>query len=303
MKPFIALAAAGIAVFSSLAMAQLPPGVTPEMIASSLPEEGAPKAVPGKYAVVQHVAPGNEALKAFHPRDLSGFPKSDTLPIVVWGNGGCAIENARYAGFLETLASYGFLVLSTRGPATAPAAGGEGAARPRQATAADLAAAIDWAFAMNAKDGSPLKGKLDTKHVAVMGQSCGGRLSMELASDWRVTTIGVFNAGLQPGQMDMLTRLRVPAMFINGGDRDFMMGPSKATFDAISNLPVFYGSRHGAGHTATAYHPGGGEFANVASSWVRWQSKGDKQAAKMFVGKDCGLCTNGNWDVAAKNLK
>jgi len=88
MKPFIALAAAGIAVFSSLAMAQLPPGVTPEMIASSLPEEGAPKAVPGKYAVVQHVAPGNEALKAFHPRDLSGFPKSDTLPIVVWGNGG-----------------------------------------------------------------------------------------------------------------------------------------------------------------------------------------------------------------------
>jgi hypothetical protein len=136
-----------------------------------------------------------------------------------------------------------------------------------------------------------------------MGQSCGGRLSMELGADPRVTTIGVFNAGLQPNQMDLLAKLHGPAMFINGGDRDFMMGPSKATFEAIGNLPVFYGSRHGAGHTATAYHVGGGEFANVATNWVRWQFKGDRNAAKMFVGKNCQLCTNSNWDAAAKKLK
>jgi hypothetical protein len=28
----------------------------------------------------------------------------------------------------------------------------------------------------------------------------------------------------------------------------------------------------------------GGEWANVASNWLRWQLEGDKQAAKMFVG-------------------
>jgi hypothetical protein len=66
---------------------------------------------------------------------------------------------------------------------------------------------------------------------------------------------------------------------------------------------VFYGSRHGAGHTATAYHPGGGEFANVATNWVLWQFKNDKKAAKMFVGKSCGLCTNPNWDADSKRLK
>jgi len=39
---------------------------------------------------------------------------------------------------------------------------------------------------------------------------------------------------------------------------------------------AFYGVRHNAGHTAGVFHPGGGEFANVASNWdVR--SKGIKE--------------------------
>jgi hypothetical protein len=48
--------------------------------------------------------------------------------------------------------------------------------------------------------------------------------------------------------------------------------------------------------------PGGGEFANVASNWLRWTFKGDKKAAAMFVGKNCSLCTNSNWDVKLKGL-
>ena len=101
----------------------------------------------------------------------------------------------------------------------------------------------------------------------------------------------------------MLQKLHGPVLLINGHERDFMMGPSKATFDAINNLPVFYGARHGAGHSATIYHPGGGEYANVATNWLRWQFKNDKKARAMFVGKKCGLCTNDNWDVEQKRLK
>jgi len=92
-------------------------------------------------------------------------------------------------------------------------------------------------------------------------------------------------------------------LLINGHERDFLMASSKATFDAIDKLPAFYGARHGAGHTATVDHPGGGEWANVASNWLKWQFKGDKQAGKMFVGKNCSLCTNSTWDTASKNLK
>jgi hypothetical protein len=81
-----------------------------------------------------------------------------------------------------------------------------------------------------------------------------------------------------------------------------MMGASRATFEAIDTLPVFYGARHGAGHTATMYHAGGGELANVASNWALWQLKGDRKASAMFVGPKCALCTNPDWDVAAKHL-
>ena len=47
--------------------------------------------VPGQYKVTSGVAFGAEGLKIFHPADLARFPKKDTLPVFVWGNGGCAI--------------------------------------------------------------------------------------------------------------------------------------------------------------------------------------------------------------------
>ncbi len=306
MRMSLSIAAYALAGLSAVCAAQPPAGVTPEMIAAALPEEGAPKAEAGPYPVTAEPAFGSSSLRTFRPANLEAFPKRDTLPVVVWGNGGCAIENPRYAGFLTTIASHGFLVVTTTG--APPAAGTPG----QRATADNLKAAIDWAEQENSRAGSPLKGRIHTQQVAVMGQSCGGFLSIALGADPRVGTIGVFNSGVQaPGSgasagnfptTDALQKLHGPVLLINGGERDFMMERSKATYDAIESLPAFYGSRHGAGHTATAYHPGGGEFANVASNWVRWQFKGDKQAARMFAGSKCGLCTNTNWDVASKHL-
>jgi hypothetical protein len=107
--------------------------------------------------------------------------------------------------------------------------------------------------------------------------------------------------GAFPGA-DALPKLHGPVLLINGGEPDFMLATSKETFDAINNLPAFYGSRHNAGHTATVFHPGGGEFANVASNWLLWTLKGDKKAGKMFAGKNCALCTNSNWDVKSKGI-
>jgi dienelactone hydrolase len=301
----LALAAAACLSLSSLCVAQ-PAGVTPEMIATALPEEGAPKAEPGPYKVTAEPAFGTSKLRIFHPATLDSFPKRDTLPVVIWGNGGCAVDNPRYNGFLSTIASRGFLVITTAG------AQPEGAPR-RRATADDLKAAIDWAERESTRAGSPLNGKIDIRKIAVMGQSCGGILAIALGGDPRIGTIGVFNSGVQePGAPDAdpsfptteaLKKLHGPVRLINGHERDFMMARSKATYDAIESLPAFYGARHGAGHTATAYHPGGGEFANVASNWVMWQFKGDKKASAMFVGAKCGLCTDPNWDTASKRLK
>jgi dienelactone hydrolase len=295
MRTSLALAAVAVLALGGTSRAQLA-GVTPEMIASALPEEGAPKAQPGPYPVMAEAAFGAAGLRMFRPESLERFPKRDTLPVVVWGNGGCAVDNPRYVGFLSTIASHGFLVITTTGAAAQDSAPG------RRVSAADLTAAIDWAEQENQRAGSPLHGKIETQRVAVMGQSCGGALAITLGADPRVGTIGVFNSGAQARESDPLAPLHGPVLLINGGERDFLMALSKATYEAIGRLPAFYGSRHGAGHTATMYHPGGGEFANVATNWVLWQFKGDRKAAAMFVGAQCGLCTNANWDVQAKRL-
>jgi len=309
MPKTIVMAAAALLISAGVTLAQ-PPGITAEMINRSLPLEGAPLAVPGPYKVTSEAAFGSPGLHVYRPESLEAFPKKDSLPVMVWGNGGCAIDSTRYGGFLTTIASHGFLVMGT-----VPQ---EGAAR-RQETADDVRAAIDWAAKENARADSPLKGKIALDKVAVMGQSCGGFISIVLGADPRVKTIGVFNSGItttppaeaqgkgkggspQPGA-EALTKLHGPVLLINGNEPDFAMPWSVATLEAINNLPVFYGSRHNAGHTATVFHPGGGEFANVASNWLSWTFKGDKKAGQMFVGKNCSLCTNSNWDVKSKGIK
>ena len=95
-------AAAGLLALAAVAAAQ-PPGITPEMIARALPLEGAPLAEPGPYEVTTGPAFGSPGLMVFHPAKLDAFPKKDTLPVVVWGNGGCAIDTTRYGGFLSTI--------------------------------------------------------------------------------------------------------------------------------------------------------------------------------------------------------
>ncbi len=296
----IASLAALLFVVSGTAFAQ-PPGITPEMINTTLPLEGAPPAIAGPYKVTSEPAFGAPGHVVFRPADLSAFPRKDTLPLMVWGNGGCAINSARYAGFFTTIASHGFLVMST---VPEP-----GAAR-RQQNADDMRAEIEWAAKENARDGSPLKGRIAMDKVAAMGQSCGGFLSVALGTDPRVKTIGVFNSGVQKAAAgappspfptsDALPKLHGPVLLINGAERDFMTPTSLATYEMIDHLPAFYGARHGAGHTATVDHPGGGEYANVASNWLLWTLKNDKKAGKMFSGKNCELCRNSNWDVKSK---
>ena len=281
---------------ASVCFAQAP--VRNDLVATTLPLDGAPKAVPGPYKVMSEPAFGSPGHVIFRPEDPGKLPGKDKLPVMAWGDGGCAINSARYSGFFTTIASHGFLVIGS-----VPQPGAE----RRQQNADDLRKAIDWAEKENVRTGSPLKGKIATDQVAVMGQSCGGFLSITLGADPRVKTIGVFNSGVQPARPesneDAVQKVHGPVLLINGAERDFLSPASLATFELINSVPVFYGARHDAGHTATVDHPGGGEFANVASNWLLWQFKNDKRAAKMFAGNDCDLCTNTNWDVRAKGYK
>ena len=299
--------ALGFGSFTLLAMAGAamaqPPGITMEEIGRELPLEGAPLAVPGPYEVISEPAFGLPSHIVFRPADLSAFPRNDTLPVMAWGNGGCAINGRRYGDFLSTIASHGFVVLTT-----VPVEGQERA----RGTSANMIAAFDWAEAENDRRGSPLRGKVATDQMSAMGQSCGGFMSVGAGADPRVGTIGMFNSAVSPpnpnGQgggnasTDDLASLHGPVLMINGGEVDFMYEPAQDNYELIDHLPVFYGARENAGHTATVFHPGGGEYANVASNWLRYVFKGDTEAGKMFLGADCSLCTNSNWETMSKGL-
>jgi hypothetical protein len=266
--------------------------------------DGAPRAQLGPYLTMQDAAFEAPRYIVYRPTDLAAFPAQDTLPLVVWGNGGCAIEQRLYDSFLGGVASHGFLVLATLRV--------EGDPERMQESVEHILGAIDWAEKENARAGSPLQGKIDTGHVFVMGQSCGGFLSVAAGADPRVDSIGVLNSGVSAPAAggapagafpttDALAKLHGPAFFINGGEIDFMYGPSRANFDMVT-VPAFYGARANAGHTATMYHANGGEFGQVAAEWLLWQFKGDMEASKTFVGDDCRLCMLDTWETASKGL-
>ncbi len=278
--------------------------ITMDQVRTSLPLEGAPPAEKGPHTVVAEPTFGAPGHVLVRPTNLDAFPKKGTLPVIAWGNGGCAIDSKGFMGFMETVASHGFLVIGT-----APV---EGAA-PRQANVDDMRGAIDWAEKENEREGSPLFGKIAMDKLAAMGSSCGGFLSIEVGADPRVKTIGVFNSGVThvdpalPPRFPIpdvatLSKLHGPVLLVNGHDTDFMQETSANTYAWLERKPAFYGARHGAGHSATFFHPGGGEFANVAWRWAAWQLKGDKAAGRMFTGTDCGLCKDPNWEVKSKGL-
>src|ERR1700690_4521416 len=98
MPRTIVVAAAVFLTATGVCLAQ-PPGITREMISRALPLEGAPKAEPGPYQVVSEPAFGAPGFQVYRPAALDAFPKKDTLPVMVWGNGGGAIDSTHFSGF------------------------------------------------------------------------------------------------------------------------------------------------------------------------------------------------------------
>jgi hypothetical protein len=173
--------------------------------------------------------------------------------------------------------------------------------------AADLTQAIDWALAENRRSGSAYFGRIDPAQVAVSGWSCGGLQALTVAKDPRVRAVVLQNTGvfielpkqIFPGmelRKDALLSLHTPVLYILGGPTDIAYANGMDDFAhikhvpaAVANLPV--------GHGGTYQEPNGGAAASVAVSWLDWQLRGDANAARRFVGADCGLCRDAKWTL------
>lgn len=277
---------------------------------SQMPLDGAPLAQPGRYEVIAEAAVGSPRHIVFRPANLNAFPQADTLPVVVWGNAGCSTDSSPYAAFLTTIASHGFLVLAIahiEGAALFPT--DQSVPLTYDQYTSPFLAAFDWAEAESTRENSALEGKVATDRMAAMGLSCGAGIAVMLGADPRVDTVGVFDSAAW-GSIHLngdprsvhIDRMHGPVLLVYG-QASVVMPKSAESFEAINNVPVFYGARRKAGHMLTMDHPGGGEFANVASNWLKWTLKGDTEAGAMFAGGRCGLCTNPNWDVRSKGFQ
>ncbi|WP_019818588.1 alpha/beta hydrolase [Saccharomonospora saliphila] len=215
----------------------------------------------------------------------------EPMPIVAWGNGACRADGTWFENILTEFASHGYLVIANGEP------GGSGS------TDSDmLIEAVDWAVERDSRPWSEYCGKLDTDNIAVMGQSCGGIETMEVADDPRIATTVMWNSGLFSSlDKRLLGGLHAPIAYFIGGPEDIAYDNAMDDWDRLpSDLPAFMGNLD-VGHYGTFAEPNGGEFGRVGVEWLDWQLKGELSARAQFVGADCGLCGT-EWDVQRKNL-
>lgn len=242
----------------------------------------------GPYPASYVTDPGLPNHTVYRPDSL---PSDDKLPIVAWGNGACAADGTAFENALTEWASHGFLVIANGEP------GGSGTTNAEM-----LTEAVDWAIEENSRDDSPYHDRLDTEHIAVMGMSCGGLETYQVADDPRLTTTVIWNSGLiDENDKALLANLHAPIAYFIGGPSDIAYPNAMDDWQRLpEGLPAFMGNLD-VGHGGTYHEENGGEFGRVGSHWLKWQLKGDEESKAEFVGDDCGLCDT-DWDIQRKNL-
>jgi hypothetical protein len=260
---------------------------TTGILAISVPPAGAAVGGSGPYPADHETSAGLPNHTVYRPQSLP----SERLPLVVWGNGGCAANGTAQVNFLREISSHGFLVIANGAP------NGSGSTNAQM-----LTQSIDWAFAENSRSGSKYFGRVDTGRVAVAGFSCGGLEAYAVSADPRITTTMIFSSGLLNDADDyQLRRLTKPIAYFIGGPSDIAYPNAVDDWGKLpAGLPAFMGNLN-VGHGGTYDQTNGGEFGRVAVLYLKWRLKGDNTAGSQFVGPNCGLCRS-QWQVQQKNL-
>jgi dienelactone hydrolase len=309
------------------AQAAAPPATPDERAAAMAAMRERHNAIPdtvgtGAYPALKEEVASLPEHVVYRPADLGKLGQRK-LGVYVFGNGACSNDGASARLHLLEIASHGYLAIAPgrirNGPgAVAPAAEptppraaqGNPAHLPKPPTsAADLLSALDWALAQNADRGSALFGKIDPAAIAISGFSCGGLQALQIAADPRVKTLIVMNSGIFNDRnqgingidvsKELLDKLHTPTFYILGGETDIAYTNGMDDFRRIKHVPAYLGNLIGVGHGGTYWEPNGGKAAAAVVAWLEWQLRGDATAAKMFVGKDCGLCRDPAWSFSA----
>lgn len=319
----IAAVAIGGCVAMTAAQQPAPAAAPPAPDRAAQERQAALNALPdspgtGRFASMKEEVASLPDHVVYRPKDLNGLGATK-LGVVAWGNGGCSDDGASTRFHLLEIASHGYLVIASgrvlsgpgAPPRTARPAATPGQIQPPRTQPADLTRALDWALAENQRRESPYFGRIDPSLVAYSGWSCGGLQALQVAKDPRVKTLvlhntGVLNEGPRaiPGmdvRKEALREIHTPTIYVLGGPTDIAYPNGMDDFARISHVPVAVANLP-VGHGGTFQEPNGGAAASVAVSWLDWQLRGDTQAARRFVGEDCGLCRDARWSLQRKQF-
>ncbi|PXY30375.1 hypothetical protein BAY59_14350 [Prauserella coralliicola] len=292
--------------------------VTAASALSSPPEPRSPSAAPRVAAIDTFHAVVREPAR--HARDLAAeytvYRPADLravrgkLPVVVFGNGACRhTSNHVLIGTHVLLAAHGFLVVSVGGFGN-PTYDEKGTPVPEV-----LLDGITWAERENRRADSPLRHRIDTKRVAVAGNSCGGLEALVAGADPRVTSVLSLNSGFFAdgrygyGRAEP-AKLHAPVLFLDGGPTDQAHENTIANYDLVT-VPAVRASNPSAGHSGFWYGVRNGdtdatireEAVTTLVQWLDFTLNGDRAARAYFLGDACGLCGVPGWSVSAKNFR
>ena len=169
-----------------------------------------------------------------------------------------------------------------------------------------LIQALDWIAKEGNDPASRFYQKVETNRVAAMGMSCGGLMSYGASADPRIATVGIWNSGLIQPDEKIFAGLHSSVIIVTGGESDIAYANGKRDFETMpAKIPVFYGVYPSVGHGGTYNQDNGGPYGVAAVAWLKWQLMNDTSAKGKgyFVGANCGICGDSNWQVASRLLQ
>lgn len=238
----------------------------------------------GVYNAIAATEASLKNFVVYRPENLAAAAQSEnTLPIMVFANGGCNNTSIPHERLLSEVASHGYLIVALG------ALQRELSDRKlNKAPNAMIIEAIDWLTAKNNEPSSEYFQTLDLNKVAIGGQSCGGAQVLAVAADPRIKTYMMFNSGIgdmtmAKAQRESLKNLHGPVLYLVGGESDVATTNAELDYSRINHVPIAFSNLLNGGHGGTFEQKFGGSFATMTIKWLNWQLKGQPEHSDIFL--------------------
>lgn len=218
----------------------------------------------------------------FYPEELESAEKA--YPVIIWANG-TACPPALYLALFKGFVKEGFVVVAS--------------SEVMSADGTEQIDCVDYILNKSRDKSSVLYGKIDPSKIVAMGQSQGGRSTVNASSADPRFCCAVSIAG--SSYIEEAVKLYTPTLFITG-TLDFVVSSEKWVKPAYeaAKAPAVYASLKGATHTTCLVSPE--QYVRYATLWINAWANNDTDALKAFL-PGGELSKDKNWqDFACKNI-